>query len=101
MRAQGKSREKMMATRTPNQAAVTLAKMGIRVFKAVMEAERVSGNDARRTAVKLSSGKFSTLKLRLMHGPYSTRDPHPPDDPAIINKQTGLFRSSWHIDPPA
>lgn len=45
-----------------------------------------------------SLGPYSTAHLQAMyrpHGPYSVADPHPPQDPGIINLQTGRFYRSW------
>lgn len=46
---------------------------------------------AMRHAVKLSSGTF------VARGEYARRDPRPPQDPAIINVQSGAFRSAWTV----
>jgi len=46
---------------------------------------------AKRQAIKLSSGTFKA------RGEYARRNPRPPADPAIINVQSGVFRSAWTV----
>jgi hypothetical protein len=42
-----------------------------------------------------SEGPYSSAALAAMGHPYSRRHPAAPLDPAVINVQTGQFRSSW------
>lgn len=46
-------------------------------------------------AEMLSSGVYTTADLRELGHPYAKRDPRPPQDAAIINRQTGRFQRSW------
>jgi len=46
-------------------------------------------------ALERSSGRYSMALLAAMGHPYSTRDPHPPMHPGIINVQSGVFKRSW------
>ncbi len=48
----------------------------------------------------LSTGLYTTAMLRAMGHPYATRDPKPPQDAAIINRQTGRFHDGWRISGP-
>lgn len=54
---------------------------------------------ARQGAVSLSSGGYSLEALARLGHPYAKRHPNPPQDPAIINRQTGLFLRSWRTTP--
>lgn len=88
--------------KTLAQAAKLFADMQIRLPKEVIKAEKSSLNEARRMAVTLSSGGYTSEVLALMGHPYSRRNPRPPlGRPDIINVQTGLFRASWASKGPA
>lgn len=62
---------------------------------ALREAERQTMEQALQEADRLSQGPFSATQLRAMGHPYARRAPSPPQDPAIINEQSGTFRRSW------
>jgi len=81
---------------TLQKAAKILRGMAAALPKEIAKAEKASLNEARRIAIQLSSGPYSSVMLAAMGHPYSRRTPHPPRGRAdIINVQTGLFRSSW------
>jgi hypothetical protein len=55
-------------------------------------------------AREMSSGPYSQAQLRMMaakrknkRGPYSRVSPAPPNDPAIINKQSGSIYRGWRV----
>lgn len=61
-------------------------------------AEAANLDDAKATAVRLSSGTLTPPMLRQMGHPYRRGGP----GPALpINVQTGMFRSSWETEGPA
>jgi len=63
-----------------------------------MKIANAAGNIIWQEAQKRSHGAFSTAELKEMydpHGPYSKADPHPPQEPGIINIQSGAFASEW------
>lgn len=69
-----------------------------RLVVEVSQSEMQSMREAKLIAIRdFSSGGFKTAILRRMGHPYSKRNPRPPANPAIMNRQTGLFRSSWQI----
>lgn len=46
---------------------------------------------------KITGVQHQTLKmLAIMGHPYATRNPHPPQHPGIINKQSGELAGSFH-----
>lgn len=51
--------------------------------------------EAQGMAKGLSQGTYKTVTLAEMGHPYASRRPRPPDDPAIINLQTGDFMRGW------
>lgn len=61
---------------------------------AIRNAEEEAGKKAVQRAYQLSQGSFSTQALRKLGNPYKIAG-SPPFDPAIINRQTGLFAGSW------
>ncbi len=61
----------------------------------IQEAEMRTVRRAQAEARKLSSGTFSTARLRQMGHPYAKRNPRPPQDEAIVNAQSGVFRDAW------
>lgn len=66
-----------------------------------MEAAAEEGAAAAEiAAVGLSSGPYTSRMLRALGHPYARRNPRPPGDPATINVQSGLFRSSWRREGP-
>ncbi len=77
------------------QLAARLRAFPGKLEKEVKKAEGQSLVKARIIARKWSSGTIKTATLIALGHPYSKRDPNPPQDPAIINFQTGLFKSMW------
>lgn len=57
-------------------------------------AEKANLTTTLRAAESLSQGAFSLAQLRALGHPYR-RGGRPPQDPAIINRQSGIFASSW------
>ena len=64
---------------------------------AVIKAEKKSMRRALTIAHRWSSGRYSTATLVKMGHPYARRNPHPPQDPSIINRQTGVFWAAWRV----
>lgn len=50
---------------------------------------------AKDAAVEMSSGPYSTARLRKMDHPYARRHGSPNLPAEIINAQSGMFRSRW------
>lgn len=64
-------------------------------------AARVVGEsleDALSTARALSEGRLSLAELRALGHPYR-KGGIPPQDPAIINRQSNVFFLGWEIEP--
>ena len=71
-----------------------------RLIAAVIAAEAITLEDAKKEALRASSGTLSTKALRRMRHPYARRDPQTPLDPGLINAQSGRFRRSWRTRRP-
>jgi hypothetical protein len=86
---------------TPQQIAVALRRFARAMEPAVQRAELESAKEAKKIAVRLSSGKLTTRQLRKLGHPYR-KGGAPPQDPAIINRQSksGGFRDSWKVGDP-
>jgi hypothetical protein len=84
---------------TAQEAGAILRRRAQALDREVREAERDALQYAVKTAEKLSSGPLTTAALRAMGHPYRIGG-SPPQNPAIINVQTGLFRSSWQVNGP-
>jgi hypothetical protein len=84
----------------PALIAARLRRIARRFEHWVREAERESAYEALRLAREFSSGPFSTALLRKMGHPYARRKPNPPQDPAIINRQSGDFINAWRVSGP-
>ncbi len=80
---------------TPAEFARLMGDAGRRLPGAVARAERESLADHLNTARQYSMGPYSSAQLAAMGHPYSRRNPHPPQDPAIINLQSGEFLAGW------
>lgn len=79
--------------------AYTMRRKALAFEGAVRDAERQSAQSALEIARELSSGRFSTAQLRALGHPYRIGGV-PPQDPAIINRQSGRFYHGWRIIPP-
>lgn len=66
----------------------------------VRDAEKASGQYALEEARRLSMGTYSTAMLRALGHPYARARPRPPQDPAIINMQSGEFLFGWRLRAP-
>jgi len=66
-----------------------------RLLPALQRSEERSGRIIAARARMLSQGPLSSATLRALGHPYAMRDPRPPLDPAMVNRQTGRFLSSW------
>jgi hypothetical protein len=80
-----------------DQAAAILRQKARALQQQVRSAEAQSAQEALATAHAYSSGPFSTRMLQIMGHPYSRRNPRPPGNPAVVNRQSGRFRSSWRV----
>lgn len=69
------------------------------IKRALYDSERVSAHWGVQIAKNLSKGPFTSAHLKAMGHPYSRRKNRPPMDPAIINKQSGVFLSAWVARP--
>src|SRR5918996_632633 len=69
------------------------------MLRAMKDAERTSAHWGVAIAKNLSKGPFTSAHLKAMGHPYSKRKNRPPQDPAIINKQSGFFLSAWVARP--
>lgn len=71
--------------------------MAANARKALME----TAYEMNDVAYDLSSGSYSLAQLAAMGHPYSKRHGGvgvPYGDPAVINKQSGKFRSGWQVE---
>jgi hypothetical protein len=73
-----------------------VAKKAQQLDRGVREAEAKSADEALRIARELSSGRFSLAQLARMGHPYRIGGV-PPQDAAIVNKQTGAFYRGWRV----
>jgi hypothetical protein len=67
------------------------------VKQARNRAIRETAYEVKRHLQWFSSGPISSAQLAREDHPYATRHMVSRYDPAIINKQTGVFRQSWQI----
>ena len=72
-----------------------LAGKARRVEMAIRSAEKDAAREGVEIAQELSSGRYTLGQLRAMGHPYAKRAPNPPQDAAIINEQSGRFKSAW------
>jgi hypothetical protein len=86
--------------RSYRDLAVTFRRTARLIDERVRKAERESAEQALKIARQLSSGKISSAQLRQRGHPYAARNPRPPQDPAIVNVQSGAFRDGWKITGP-
>ena len=80
---------------TPREMIAELKRRKIQLSSECAKAEALTIKEAKRLAVAYSSGPFSSAQLRKMGHPYARRAPNS-RFPAVINVQTGQFRSNWH-----
>lgn len=85
---------------SPARAVRLLTGLEKRLFAAVVAAEALTLEDAKKEAIRASSGTITTKTLRRMKHPYARRDPQTPLDPGLINAQSGRFRRSWRTRRP-
>jgi hypothetical protein len=85
---------------TPKEIALILRRRANVLEKRVRDAEEASAKEALKLAQYLSTGLYSTAKLRQMGHPYAKRLPRPRGDRAMINYQTGNFYRGWRIRGP-
>lgn len=88
---------------TTKQAVRRLESLKKEIKTDCQRAVRRVMNDAKRRAVKDSSGGYSPKRLAQLDHPYAKR--HGPFgsgllDPARINSQTGEFRAAWGVSLP-
>jgi hypothetical protein len=84
---------------TPKQAASWFRKKSVSLPKEILRAEKRASRVILTHAKTLSKGKYTLAQLARMGHPYSRKHPNPPQDPAIINFQTGRFLHSWRVSP--
>ena len=85
---------------TPKQIALVLLRMGRDLERELKSAETQAALSGLSVARKLSSGRLTSRQLRKMGSPYATRNPRPPGDPAVINRQSGRFYQGWRVVAP-
>lgn len=85
---------------TPQEAAREIERRKKALVKELLRAQNQTLKDGLTYAKAASQGPYKQKQLDAMGppGPYSKRRPHPPADPAIINKQTGRLWRSWKMD---
>ena len=74
-----------------------LAQAKRNVIQARNRAIRETAQDVKEHLKWFSSGPISLAQLAAEDHPYATRHSVMRYDPAIINKQTGVFRQSWQV----
>lgn len=85
----------------PREFAQELRRRASLLERELIKAEAKNLDEAKNSAqADWSSGPYSSAQLARMGHPYSRRHPNPPQDPGIINIQTGRFISSWRVDQP-
>ena len=89
-----------MATVTPAEAKRILTELPRRLVAAIRRSERASLQEGLQVARFWSRGSISSAALRRMGHPYR-RGGFPPQDPGIINRQTGVFLRSWRTRGPS
>lgn len=80
---------------SPAQCAAELGRRIMALKVGLMAAERQNLIDGVKLAQEASSGPYSSKVLAEKGHPYSLRNPNPPQDPAIVNFQTGDFFRGW------
>lgn len=79
--------------------ARALRQASVAVEKAGNAAASRTADQTNAYAKRLSSGPFSSATLAILDHPFATRHGSVQMglDPSVINKQTGLFKSSWRV----
>lgn len=80
---------------SPQEVAAEIGRRRRELPKALRQAERQTVEQAQAEAKRISQGQYKTAQLIAMGHPYSKRRPRPPDDPAIINFQSGDLFRGW------
>jgi len=89
---------RVMVLRIESQMAKKLYQKVVALKQQTEEAGRLSQESALEIARGLSSGTISSHQLAVMGHPYARRRPRPPQDAAIINRQSGRFYHGWRLD---
>lgn len=101
LRVERDSRRRLILFFRQHAAAKMRESYGSKLFalnRAATEIEDISVHYALDVARQLSSGTFSTAQLRRMGHPYR-HGGRPPQNAAIINRQSGSFYRGWQIKP--
>ncbi|MCW3053296.1 MAG: hypothetical protein JWN14_2466 [Chthonomonadales bacterium] len=80
---------------TPAQIAAVIRTRALQLKLGLRAAERQTILAVQTEAKRLSSGNYSSATLAKMGHPYSKKRPRPPQDPGIINLQSGNFQRGW------
>lgn len=80
---------------TPQAAAKELRARARAVTPAGKTAQRLTLKVMKAQARTASSGPFRSAQLAKMGRPYSKRRPRPPQDRAILNRQSGRLLNGW------
>ena len=80
---------------TPQEIAAEIRRRAAALAPALRKAEIENLAELQKGAKALSTGRYTSDALAKMGHPYAARRPRPPDDPAIINFQTGDFLQGW------
>lgn len=80
---------------TCQQLADRFRRFPAKLMQEVQKSESQTLVKARVIARRWSSGTIKTPQLVAMGHPYAKRRWRPPQDPGLINVQTGRFKSSW------
>jgi len=81
------------------EAGAILRRRAQALDREVREAEKDALQYAVKTAEKLSSGPLTSATLRTMGHPYRIGG-SPPQNPAVVNAQSGQFRGAWRVNGP-
>lgn len=91
---------------TPKQFQSLTVRIVQKLITEVPKAETATANAGKAKGISLSNGGYSTASLRIMGHPYrlpmalnGKRTVRPPQNAAIINRQTGQFEASWRVVP--
>lgn len=83
---------------SPEEAARAIEKKAAALKREIEWANKKNGFLLLQAARAHSEGPFSSRTLRALGHPYATRHATPPLDPAVINRQSGRFASSWRLE---
>lgn len=87
-----------IVVRTFDELAAAVEQAEVELQELLIEAMNLAIADTFEMALQMSSGNVTPYELRHEGSPYARRHGQPLLDPAIINEQSGLFKSSWRAE---